>query len=152
MSDLPAFAVKHLSDIRGPLSTRLAIYRHQPRSFTSRDSEPGLAALGAWVYVIEVRRNRGRTTYWLGYRYRAVRCVPYPSEGRWHGRFKYMNEAAAPPAVVGDFFEEPIRIDDIPFCAWYARQRSDMVCLPPNRRAVLDAVFEAARALAKVCA
>jgi hypothetical protein len=102
------------------------------------------------VYVIEVRRTAGKTTYWLGFKYVARRRLQQPAGGKWDDQFKYKLIAAPGRAVEGVYFDAPIPITDHHFVTWFLLQRYGMVELPARLVFCLEDLFILASA--KKCA
>ncbi|OYW35721.1 MAG: hypothetical protein B7Z35_14550 [Hydrogenophilales bacterium 12-61-10] len=135
---MPAFAVKHLAYERGPLIKIMKRVKAQPYSFTSKEPEAS-NAIGHYVFVIEVRKERGETTYWLGYKYRACDKVKPAGGGLWDSEFKFKNIASQPPD--GAYFENPVQITDHRICNWLTTKQPGMAEIPPTLVPVLDELF-----------
>jgi hypothetical protein len=138
---MQSFAVKHIAADYGPLMTNVREIRKTPYSFTSKDREASAAARGNYIYVVEVKRHKTRTTYWLGYKYRAHEIFTRPGGLLWKEEFKYKNSATPGVRAEGLYFEEPIRIADPEFCDWYLGQTLGMAEIPSHLILVLDAIF-----------
>ena len=126
-----SFAIKHNASRRKPLALRLGIYNHQPHSFTSRAGASREAANGNSIYVIETRRTKSGTTYWLGYCFVSIGSKPEPSGGKWDGEFDFMNVSAPPFPAQGRYFDEPVEIEDAAFIEWFTPQQG-MVAVSPS--------------------
>jgi hypothetical protein len=138
---VPAYAVKHLVDERGPLSKIMKRVKQTPYSLTSKEPEATDAAAGSFVYVIEVRVQGGLRTYWLGYRYRAFEKVRPAGGGLWEGKYKFKNSAQFAEPATGSYFDAPVRIEDSAFCEWLAAKQPGMAEIPPDLLLAVDAQF-----------
>jgi hypothetical protein len=141
---VPAYAVKHLVSEHGPLARIMKDVKKTPYSFTSREPEASDAATGRYIYVIEVRLEKGVPTYWLGYKYRAHEKVRPAGGSPWKGGFKYKNSARWGEPATGVYFEEPIHIADPGLCEWLAEKQPGMAEIPEHLQPALDARIESA--------
>ena len=141
---MPAYAVKHLVSDHGPLSTIMKDVKKTPYSFTSKEPEATEAAAGRFIYVIEVRVEKGTRTYWLGYKYRAYEKVRPAGGSLWKGEFKYKNSARWGEPATGVYFDEPIQIEDLSVCEWLAAKQPGMAEIPEPLIIALDAQIERA--------
>lgn len=132
---MPAYAVKHLAYERGALSMIMKRVRAQPYSLTSKEPEAS-AAVGHYVFVIEVRREMGITTYWLGYKYRAADQVRSAGGGKWDGEFDPKNIASHPPD--GAYLDAPLEITDPAICKWLSTKQPGMAEIPSPLVSTLD--------------
>ncbi|MGE5453198.1 MAG: hypothetical protein ACM3VZ_15310 [Acidobacteriota bacterium] len=99
----------------------------RPYSFTSKESEAN-AAIDHLVYVIEVQKEKGATTYWMGYRYRAADKVRQAGGLKWEGEFDFKNIASIPPD--GAYLEKPRQIADHELCNWLSTKQPGMAEIP----------------------
>lgn len=138
---MPAFAVKHVAAQQGPLQAHLASVKHTPYSFTSRATEASAAAAGADVYVIEVRKTKAVTTYWLGYKYRAQERYTLAGGGKWQDRFAFKNSATPGEPPIGVYFDAFPRITDTGLCDWLSSHTLGMAELPEAQVRALEAMI-----------
>ena len=136
---MPSYAVKHPVDELGPLSKIMKRVKQTPFSFTSREPEATEAAFGEFVYVFEVRLDKGVRTYWLGYKYRAFEKVRPAGGSLWDGKFKYKNSAKWGEPATGSYFDEPVQVEDPAVCEWLAVKQPGMAEIPPELLAAVDA-------------
>lgn len=139
---MPAYAVKHLVDEWGPRSTTMRKVKKTPYSFTSKEPEATDAAFGNFVYVIEVRLDKGVRTYWLGYKYQAYEKVRPAGGGLWEGKFKFKNSAKFAEPATGHYFDGPVRLADAALCQWLAARPPGMEEIPSELLATMDAPFD----------
>lgn len=110
----------------------------QPYSLTSKEPEAS-DAIGHYIFVIEVRRKKGITTYWLGYKYRAIDKVRPAGGGKWEGKFDFKHIAAYPPE--GSYLQTQIQITDHAICEWLATKQPGMAQIPSSLVVGLDSLF-----------
>ena len=135
---MTAYAVKHLAYQRGPLAEIMKDVKAQPYSFTSKEPEAS-DAIGHYVFVIEVLKEKGITTYWLGYKYRAADKVRKAGGGKWNDEFDFKNIAHYPPD--GAYLDPPLRITDPAVCKWLSTKQPGMAVIPPLHVTALDVLF-----------
>jgi hypothetical protein len=138
---VPAYAVKHLVDEWGPRSSTMKKVKKTPYSFTSKEPEATDAASGNFVYVIEVRMEKGARTYWLGYKYQAYEKVRPAGGGLWEGKFKFKNSAKFAEPATGRYFDGPVRLADAALCEWLGAKQPAMAEIPAELVAMIDAPF-----------
>lgn len=144
---LPSYAVKHQVSKDNPsLSSNIATIRVTPYSYTS-NLEGKLAAKGEYIYVIETRYNKKtKTTYWLGYKYRAFNAEERLGGLKWNPtgkkEFKYKNTAKIGSPAQGFYFKEPVEIKDSMFINWYLEATWGMLEIKAEFIPVLDKLFE----------
>jgi hypothetical protein len=127
--------------------------RRTPHSYTSSEPEASNAALGNFIYVIEVRAGaRGSRSYWLGYRYKAFEKYPPAGGGKWRERFKFKNAARACERPEGSYFDEPIEITDSRIHAWLHARPAGMAEIPEDLVPGLDDLLDDAANRAKLFA
>lgn len=136
---MPAYAVKHLAQDRGPLSKLMKRVKETPYSFTSKEPEATDAAGGSFIYVIEVRQDHGVRSFWLGYKYRAYEKVRPAGGSLWEGKFKFKNSARWGEPATGSYFDVPVQIEDAAFCAWLAPKDAGLAEIPADLLAAIDA-------------
>lgn len=132
---MPAYAVKHLAYERGPLSRIMKQVKAQPYSLTSKEPEAS-DAVGNYVFVIEVRRDRGATSYWLGYKYRVADKVRPAGGGKWESEFDFKNIGHYPPD--GLYLDVPVEIADPDVRDWLSTKQPGMAEIPASLVAKLD--------------
>jgi hypothetical protein len=147
-----SFAVKHNASKRKALVRRLATYSVTPWSFSSKERETESASRSGTIYVIEVRRtSQSGTTYWLGYWFRSTGRLRDPAGGKWDNEFEYKNVSTPPGPVVGQYFPQPVLIQDPEFNAWYLGTQG-MVELPSKHAKLLERMFVEPSNGARACA
>ena len=102
--------------------------------------------------MVEAKLVAGKTKYFLGYKFVARKCEEHPHPGKWHGQFKFKNEAAPPPHAEGIYLDNPVEITNAKLHAWLSDQRFGMAELSPDLIPAIEAVFTAPGAHAKRCA
>jgi hypothetical protein len=112
-----------------------------PYSFTSKEPDATEAASGNFVYVIEVRVEKGVRSFWLGYKYQAYEKVRPAGGGLWEGKFKFKNSAKFAEPATGHYFDGPVRLADAAVCEWLAVKLAGMAEIPPELLAMIDAPF-----------
>lgn len=132
---MPAYAVKHLAYKRGPLAGIMKRVKTQPYSLTSKEPEAS-NAIGNFVFVIEVRKESARMTYWLGYKYRAADKVTSAGGEKWDGEFEFKNIAHYPPE--GLYLDPALQITDDRICEWFSTKRPGMAEIPAQLVEGLD--------------
>jgi hypothetical protein len=110
----------------------------QPYSLTSKEPEAS-DAVGNYVFVIEVRRVAGATSYWLGYKYRVADKVRPAGGGQWDGEFDFKNIGQYPPE--GLYLDPPVQIADRSICDWLSTKQPGMAEIPSSLVAGLDALL-----------
>jgi hypothetical protein len=148
-SIVPAYAVKHIVSEHGPLSKIMKDVKRTPYSFTSKEPEASDAAGGRFVYVIEVRVQKGIRTYWLGYKYCAHERVRPAGGGLWRDEFKYKNSARWGEPATGVYFDEPIQVEAPAVCEWLSAKQPGMAEIPEDLVVSLDAQIERAGSAAR---
>lgn len=138
---MPSFVVKHVIDELGPLSSIMSEVKVTPHSYTSKKHQATSAAKGNYIYVIEVNRKGGKTSYKLGYKYRAHESFTLTGSSMWKGQFKFKNSAVPGEPAEGKYFEEPILIDNEEVRDWLSDQTLGMVEIPQSLVGILDAMF-----------
>lgn len=138
---MKAFAVKHIANEQGPLSRVLVSAKKQPYSLTNKKNEAEEAAKGNFVYLIEVLRESGETTYRLGYKFRSSDVHQRAGSALWEDQFKYKNTVSYGSNSDGVFFEEPVEITDPEFNNWLKCQTFGMIEIPKNIIEALEKVF-----------
>lgn len=134
-----AYAVKHLVHDRGHLSPRTKRIKVQPFSLTSKEPEAS-DAVDNYVFVIEVRREKGGTSYWLGYKCLVADKVRLAGGGRWEDEFDFKNIGHYPP--IGMYLDVPIQITDTSICEWLTHKQPGMAEIPALFTPVLDAMLD----------
>lgn len=137
---MPAYAVKHLVSQHGPVMANVKDLRKTPYSYTSRHTEANEAARGNYVYVIEVHRQGGRTSYALAYKYKATEAFKRPG-ALWKDEFTYKNSAKPGAKAEGMYFETPVEIDKNAFNDWFLALRPGMAEIPWPLVLELDAII-----------
>jgi hypothetical protein len=140
---MPAFALKHMVDERGPLASMMKTVRKAPYSYTSKEPEASQAAYGHYIYVIEVRtESKSVRSYWLGYKYRAYEKHMRAGGAPWPGNFKFKN--AGRPATVseGVYFDAPVKLTDTQVTDWLREKQQGMVEIPAPMVALLETVIK----------
>lgn len=112
-----------------------------PYSLTSKEAEALGAASGNFVYVIEVRVEKGARSYWLGYKYQAYEMVRPAGGGLWEGKFKFKNSAKFAEPATGRYFDGPVRLADAALCEWLGGRPPGMEEIPAELVATMDAPF-----------
>lgn len=138
---MTAYAVKHISDDRGPITSIMKNVKKQPYSYTSKPEKAEGAAKGRFVYVIEVQRVSGATSYHLGYKYRAREAHKAAGGSLWGGQFEYKNSVAYGVASDGLYFDSPVLITDSDFIDWYKSETFGMAEIPGHLLPVLESIF-----------
>lgn len=138
---MPGFAVKHIARDYGLLSEIMKDVIKIPYSFTSKLKEASAAANANFIYVIEVRVEKGIRSYWLGYKYRAFEYSESVSNGLWKGKFKYKNSAKPTGKAEGKYFTLPVRIEDISTVNWLKSKQPGMAEIPRDIVASLELVL-----------
>lgn len=140
---MPAFLVKHMVADQGPAMANLKDLRRTPYSFTSRDAEAKAAALGNFVYVVEVHRDKQATRYLLAYKYKAYEVFRRPGTALWKDGFKFKNSAIPGEHADGAYFESPVEITDSGMNDWLEALPTGMAELPQDMSPALDALIDA---------
>lgn len=136
---MTSFAVKHIVAELGPLSKLMREVRRAPHSYTSSEPEASNAALGNFIYVIEVRAEaKGPRSFWLGYKYKAFEKYPPAGGGRWREHFKFKNAARACERPEGSYFDEPIEITEAQMNTWLRERPPGMAEIPEDLVPGLD--------------
>lgn len=104
--------------------------RANPYSYTSKEPEASEAALGNYIYVIEVLVEKAHRNYALGYKYRANKKYMRAGGGVWEGGFKFKNSATPCESAAGVYFEAPVSIEDAALCKWLATKQLGMAEIP----------------------
>lgn len=139
---MTSFAVKHIVAEFGPLSKLMRQVRKAPYSYTSNEPEASNAALGNFIYVIEVRAEaKGLRSYWLGYKYKAFEKYPPAGGGKWHDQFKFKNAARACEQPEGSYFDEPVEITEAQVNAWLREKPLGMAEIPEDLLLGLDSLL-----------
>jgi len=138
---MTAYAVKHIAEDRGPIASIMKNVKKQPYSYTSKPEKAEGAARGRFVYVIEVQRDGGTTSYHLAYKYRAREAHKAAGGSLWGGQFEYKNSVAYGFASDGLYFDSPVLITDTDFIDWYKSETFGMVEVPDHFLQVLEGVF-----------
>jgi len=138
---LSAYAVKHMVEEQGPLLANLKTIRKTPYSYTSKEPEAKDASSGSDIYVIEVRREGSKRSFWLGYKYQARELFKPAGGGLWNNRFKYRNSAVPGDRATGFYFEALTQILDAPFCEWLSALAPGMAQMSDGMTAALDAII-----------
>ena len=139
---MPAFVVKHLVADHGSLTANLRDIRRTPYSFTSKHGEAHSAANGNLVYVVEVHRAKGSTTYRLGYKYRAFEVFKRPGTALWKDEFVYKNSAIPGDHAEGAYFESPVEVGDDELNAWLLGLPPGMSEIPAQFLPTFDALVD----------
>lgn len=126
---MPAYVVKHLAYERGPLAGIMKKVKAQPYSLTSKEPEAS-KAIGNFIFVIEVRKEAARTTYWLGYKYRAADKVTPAGGGKWDGEFEFKNIAHYPPE--GQYLDPALQLTDDRIYEWLSTKQPGMAEIPAH--------------------
>lgn len=135
-----AYVVKHLVEDHGPLAKIMSDVKRTPFSYTSKKNEAEGAARGRDVYVVEVRSEDRKRSYWLGYRYKAREAFKLAG-GLWEGEFEFKNSATPGVTAEGLYFDSPARIDDAALNEWLSTKQPGMASIPTHLIPALDAVF-----------
>jgi hypothetical protein len=139
---MTAFAVKHIVGELGPLSKAMKQIRKSPYSYTSCEPEATNAALGADVYVIEVRSEpKGARSFWLGYRYKAFEKYPPAGGGKWLERFRFKIAARPCEQAQGRYFDNPIEIVQSNLTAWLREKQPGMLEIPAELVSGLESLL-----------
>lgn len=138
---MPAFAVKHLVAEHGPVMANVKNIRKTPYSYTSKHYEAEESAKGNYIYVIEVHRSGGETSYAIAYKYRATESFKKPGS-LWKDEFVYKNSATPGVKADGFYLEHPVLVSDLEFNYWFLSLPPGMAEIPSHLLPALDAVFE----------
>ncbi|ADE15099.1 hypothetical protein Nhal_1991 [Nitrosococcus halophilus Nc 4] len=139
---MTSFAVKHIEEKHGALSSVLKNAKKQPYSLTSKEYEAHEAAKGRFVYVIEVLRVKGDTIYLLGYKYKARTVLAAPGVALWRGKFKYKNSVEYGIPSEGLYFDKPVLITDTGFIDWFKGETFGMAAIPVAHVKTLETLFK----------
>lgn len=115
--------------------------RKTPYSYTSKHSEANEAARGNYVYVIEVDRAGGKTSYSLAYKYKATEAFKRPG-ALWKDEFIYKNSSTPGDKAEGAYFERPIEINKHDFNSWFLSLPPGMAEIPSHLVPELDSMVE----------
>jgi len=139
---MSAFAVKHIVGDIGPLSKVMKQVRKAPFSYASNEPEATNAALGNYIYVIEVRAEpKGLRSYWLGYKFRAFEKYPPAGGGKWLEQFKFKNAARGCEQADGSYFDAPIQVVEPRLTAWLGEKWPGMAEIPSELVSTLDSLL-----------
>lgn len=133
---LIAFAVKHLAYHRGPLASIMKQIIEQPYALTSKRPE-ARRSIGKYVYVIEVRREQFKATYWLGYSFLVSDVVRPAGGGLWDDEFELKLISSYP--AKGKFLEPQIQITAPLACEWLTTKQPGMAQIPSSVVPLIDA-------------
>jgi len=140
---MTAFAVKHVVGDLGPLSKVMRQVKKAPYSYTSNEPEATNAALGNYIYVIEVRAEpKGSRSFWLGYRFKAFEKYPPAGGGKWLEQFKFKNAARPCEQADGSYFDNPIEITELHLTAWLREKQPSMAEIPAELVPTLDGLLD----------
>jgi len=139
---LKSFAVKHVAGEMGPLVSHLSIIIKNPYSLTNKKAEANAAAQDNFIYVIEVTKEKSKTIYRLGYKFRSSVVHKQPGSAKWSGGFEFKNAIESDKPVKGYYFENPVEIMNLDFNDWYREERFGMTKMPPDLVKILDEVFD----------
>jgi hypothetical protein len=142
--------VKHIAAEHGPLAPMMKRVRTAPYSYTSNEPEASQAALGNFIYVIEVRGEaRGPRSFWLGYKYRAYEKYPPAGGGRWLEHFKFKNASRPCEPAEGGYFDTPVEITEPGLSQWLRDRPAGMAEIPAELLPALDSLMDDPRHEAK---
>jgi hypothetical protein len=139
--EMTAFAVKHIEEERGPLASIMKKVKKQPYVFTSKKAQAIDASMGGWIYMIEVLRGKGITSYRLGYKFKASEKYEGSGGALWEGKFKYKITVAYGVSLEGMYFDEPVVIDDAAFISWFKSETLGMAKIPSEYIDTLEKTF-----------
>lgn len=139
---MAAYAVKHIAEDHGPLTSIIKVVRKAPYSYTSKEPEASKAAFGNDIYVIEVRDERkSARSYWLGYKYRAYEKHLRAGGALWPGDFKFKNAGRPIALAEGAYFDSPVEITDPHLNEWLREKPQGMTEIPPHLVTALESVL-----------
>lgn len=133
---MTAYVIKHTNKDRDrPLINIIRDFKKAkpPHSYTSKKTEAEAAARGKAIYVIEVIREKGITSYKLGYKYISTAVHKSPHKAGWLDKYAYKNTTVYLRPVEGYYFNPPILIESPSFNDWLKElRRSGMTMIPPK--------------------
>jgi hypothetical protein len=136
-----AFAVKHIEQERGPLSSIMKKVKKQPYVYTSKSAEAFAASSGGTVYMLEVIRDKKGTSYRLGYKFKAGEHFKKAGGALWECLFEYKITGTYPYHLDGMYFDEPVLIEDEEFNSWFKQETLGMCEIPAEHVQTLEKVF-----------
>ena len=139
---MKSFAVKHVASKMGPLVSHLNNIVKNPYSLTNKKAEATAAAQNNFIYVIEVTKDKSKTIYRLGYKFRSHVLYKRPGSAKWSGGFEFKNSVGSGKSVNGYYFETPVEIMSPDFNDWYLGEIFGMKEIPPVLAKVLDEMFD----------
>ncbi len=146
---MASFIVKHLVEERGPIESVIRKFdKEPPYAYTSKKSEAKDAENGKYVYVVRCALGDFGISYSLAYRFIARACFSRPGL-LWDDKFKF-KVSAEYGSPQGEFFTNPIPINDPDFVSWLKGERRGMVKLSTKNLSVLQAIFVDHAHIAKV--
>lgn len=138
---MTAFAVKHIEQERGPLALIMKKVKKQPYVYTSKSTEATAASKSCYVYMIEVLRDKGDTSYRLGYKFKAGEIYESAGGSLWEGQFKYKITGTYPYHLDGMYFDDPVLIDNDDFNSWFKTETLGMTKIPAEHVQTLENIL-----------
>jgi hypothetical protein len=122
--------------------------RKTPYSYTSKHGIANEAAKGNFVYVIEVHREGGITSYCLAYKYKATEAFKLAG-ARWMDEFIYKKSSTPGDMAEGGYFDIPVKINQKDFYKWFLSLPPGMAEIPdhlvPELETILDSPVNAVK-------
>lgn len=146
---MTAFAVKHIEQERGPLSSIMKKVKQQPYVYTSKLAEATAASKSGCVYMIEVLRDKGDTSYRLGYKFMAGEKYESAGGSLWEGKFKYKVTGTYPNHLTGMYFDKAVLINDDAFNTWFKAETLGMCEIPADHVQTLEKILSDPKSCAK---
>jgi len=126
----------------GPLVSHLNNIAKNPYSLTNKKAEATAAAQNNCIYVIEVTKDKSKTIYRLGYKFRSHIVYKQPGSAKWSGGFEFKNSIESDKPVNGYYFEAPVEIISPDFNDWYREAIFGMTKIPLDIVKILDEIFD----------
>lgn len=139
---MSSFAVRHLPEDLGDVTTLFKKIKKVPFSYTSKVFEAEMAAENNFIYVIQRDKVGREVSYKLAYRYRCSAVHRAAGSGKWLDQFEFKNTVEYGADSELQILEPPISITNEEFNSWYKKQTLGMCELPTEQEDILKLLLK----------
>ena len=134
---MSSFAVRHLPEDIGAVTSIYKDVRKTPFSYTSKKHEAEMASKGVFIYVIEREKSGRNIVYKLAYCYKCSEIFKKTGGSKWLDQFDFKNTVEYGKDSELRLLDPPKVITDSDFISWYKTKTLGMCELPSKQERVL---------------
>lgn len=139
---MSSYAVRHLPEDLGDVTTLYKKIKKIPFSYTSKAFEAEMASNNNYIYVIQREKIGRETFYKLAYRYRCSAFHKAAGNGKWLGQFDFKNTVKYGEDSELEILDPPIAITNEDFNSWYKTQTLGMCEIPIEQENLLSILLK----------